>query len=106
AGLVALARRLPRPRGTSWRLALGNLHRPGAPTASVVVSLGLGLTVLAAAALIQANLDRQVAEEIPANAPTFYFLDIQNEQAAAYDALVAGFPGVSEATRVPMLRGR
>jgi putative ABC transport system permease protein len=106
AGLIWLARRLPRLRRTSWRLALGNLHRPGAPTASVVVSLGLGLTVLAAVALIQANLDRQVAEEIPANAPTFYFLDIQNEQAVAYDALVAGFPGVTEATRVPMLRGR
>ncbi len=106
AGLIWLARRLPRPRRTSWRLALGNLHRPGAPTASVVVSLGLGLTVLAAVALIQANLDRQVSEEIPANAPTFYFLDIQNDQAAAYDALVGGFAGVTEATRVPMLRGR
>lgn len=106
SGLMALARRLPRPRRTAWRLALGNLHRPGAPTGSIVVSLGLGLTVLAAVALIQANLDRQVAEEIPAKAPTFYFLDIQNEQAAAYDALVAGFEGVEEATRVPMLRGR
>lgn len=106
AGLIWLARRLPRPRRTGLRLALGNLYRPNAPTASVVVSLGLGLTVLAAVALIQANLDRQVSEEIPANAPTFYFLDIQNDQAAAYDALVAGFPGVSETTRVPMLRGR
>ncbi len=106
AGLIWLARRLPRPHRTGLRLALGNLHRPNAPTASVVVSLGLGLTVLAAVALIQANLDRQVSEEIPANAPTFYFLDIQNDQVAAYDALVAGFPGVSEATRVPMLRGR
>ena len=106
AGVMALARRLPRPRRTSWRLALANLHRPGAPTASVVVSLGLGLTVLAAVALIQANISRQVLQEIPAAAPTFYFIDLQNEQVEAFDQLVASHPGVAETNRVPMLRGR
>ncbi len=106
SGLMALARRLPRPRRTGLRLALGNLHRPGAPTASVVVSLGLGLTVLAAVALIQANLAHQVEEEIPANAPTFYFIDIQNEQVAGFRRLVEAHAGVEDWTEVPMLRGR
>lgn len=105
-GLMAVARRLPRVRRTGLRLAIANLHRPGAPTGSVVVSLGLGLTVLAAVALIQANLSRQVNQEIPAQAPTFYFIDIQNDQVAAFDELLRDSSGVSEATRVPMLRGR
>jgi putative ABC transport system permease protein len=105
-GVMALARRLPRPRRTSWRLALANLHRPGAPTPSVVISLGLGLTVLAAVALIQANISRQVLQEIPAEAPTFYFIDLQNEQVEQFDAMVREHPGVGETNRVPMLRGR
>jgi putative ABC transport system permease protein len=71
-----------------------------------VVSLGLGLTVLAAVALIQANISRQVLEEIPAEAPTFYFIDLQNEQVEQFDALVRGHPGVANMNRVPMLRGR
>lgn len=105
-GVMGLAKRVPRPRRTTWRLALANLHRPGAPTPSVVISLGLGLTVLAAVALIQANISRQVLQEIPAEAPTFYFIDLQNEQVDAYDAMVRAHPGVSDMNRVPMLRGR
>ena len=38
------------------RLALANLHRPGAPTAQIVLSLGIGLTVLVAIALVEGNL--------------------------------------------------
>ena len=40
---MAIARRLPRPRSTALRLAIANIHRPGALTPSVVLSLGLGL---------------------------------------------------------------
>jgi len=106
AGIIWVARRLPRPRRAGWRLALANLCRPGAPTSSVVVSLGLGLTVLTAVALIQGNLAKQVDEEIPDQAPSFYFIDIQNGETAAFDSLVRNHPGVERMERVPMLRGR
>ncbi|MFQ5773702.1 MAG: ABC transporter permease [Kiloniellaceae bacterium] len=105
-GVTALARRAPRPRHAGLRLAVANLHRPGAPTASVVTSLGLGLTVLVAITLVEANLARQVREEMPRNAPEFYFIDIQPDQAAAFDRLVAETPGTGELRRAPMLRGR
>ncbi|MGE5766169.1 MAG: ABC transporter permease, partial [Bacteroidota bacterium] len=100
------ARRLPRPRRPGLRLAVANLYRPGAPTASVVMSLGLGLTVLVAIALIEGNLSRQVSQSLPEEAPGFYFIDIQPDQVAEFDALVESFPGVSELQQVPMLRGR
>ena len=106
AGLVALARRLPRPRRPAPRLALANLYRPGAPTGSVVVSLGLGLSVLVAIALVEANLARQLRDEVPANAPAIYFIDIQPNQAQGFDRLVAQTPGVGGLRRTPMLRGR
>src|SRR5690606_3090197 len=51
-----LARRSPRVRSTALRLAIGNIHRPGALTPSVVLSLGLGLTLLVTLALIDGNL--------------------------------------------------
>jgi putative ABC transport system permease protein len=105
-GIIWAARRLPRPRRPGLRLAVANLYRPGAPTASVVMSLGLGLTVLVAIALIEGNLSRQVRQSLPEEAPGFYFIDIQPDQVAEFDALVAGFPGVTELQQVPMLRGR
>lgn len=105
-GVTKLAGRLPRPRHPGLRLAVANLHRPGNPTGSVVMSLGLGVTVLVAIALIQGNLNRQVVEEMPKEAPGFYFIDIQPEQVEAFDSLVRGSEGVSDLDRVPMLRGR
>ncbi len=104
--IMALARRLPRPRRPGLRLAVANLYRPGAPTGSVVMSLGLGLTVLVAIALIEGNLSRQVRQSLPEEAPGFYFIDIQPDQVAAFNALVESFPGVKELQQMPMLRGR
>jgi putative ABC transport system permease protein len=106
AGLVLAARHAGRPRHPGMRLALANLHRPGAPTAGVVASLGLGLTVLVAIALIEGNIGDTIDERLPEHAPSFFFIDIQPDQAAAFDALVKATPGVSQVARVPSLRGR
>ena len=105
-GLMRLARAAPRARNPGLRLAIANLHRPGAPTAGVVLSLGLGLTVLVAIALIEGNLSREVRQSMPAEAPAFYFIDIQPQQIDAFKGLVGGTDGGNELRSVPMLRGR
>ena len=106
AGTMALARRVRGVRHPGLRLALANLHRPGAPTASVVLSLGLGLTVLVTVALIEGNLTRQFIDELPADAPAFFFIDIQPDQVDGFRTIVAATPGVARVDDVPMLRGR
>lgn len=104
--IKALARRLPRPKSTTARLAVSNLHRPGATTVAVVQALGLGLTILVAIALIEGNLGRQVRDEMVREAPFAYFIDIQPDQVAAFESTVAAVPGAGKIERVPMLRGR
>jgi putative ABC transport system permease protein len=106
AGLVLAARRVGRPRHPGLRLALANLYRPGAPTAGIVASLGLGLTVLVAIALVEGNIADTIDERLPEEAPSFFFIDIQPEQVSAFDQLVAATPGVSQVERVASLRGR
>jgi putative ABC transport system permease protein len=104
--VMAAARRIRGIRRPGLRLALANLHRPGAPTGSIVLSLGIGLTVLVAIALIQGNLVREVREALPQAAPSYFFLDIQPSQVADFDRLMATTPGVTGFDRVPSLRGR
>lgn len=105
-GIVALVRRLPRARTATLRLALANIVRPGAPTASIVVALGVGLTVLVTTALVQGNIAQQVDSRIPAVAPSFFFIDIQSQQADAFEAAVRETPGFVDMERVPNLRTR
>ncbi len=101
-----LARIYQGTTNATLRMALGNLHRPGAATLNVVLSLGLGLSVLAAIALIEENLSSQIKKRLPDRAPAFFFLDIQPHQVAAFDAAVSGISGTSGYQRVPTLRGR
>ena len=61
-----LARRAPRSRLVEMRMALAAIHRPGALTPSVVLSLGLGLTALVALTLIDANMRAELARLNPA----------------------------------------
>ncbi|MFN6954289.1 MAG: ABC transporter permease [Acetobacteraceae bacterium] len=105
-GLASAARGLRHVRRPALRLGLANLHRPGAPTAILLVSLGIGLTVLSAVALIEGNLRRVLTEQAGARTPNFFVLDLQAGEAAAFDALAAALPGVEEVRRVPSLRAR
>jgi len=105
-GVTALAARLPRPGRPGPRLALANLHRPGAATGSVVLSLGLGLTLLVGVALVQFNLQNQVTERLPTAAPSFFFVDIQTSQIEEFTRLVEGIEGTADLKSVPSMRGR
>lgn len=104
--VMQAAKRAPRPRNAMLRLVLANLHRPGTSTPGVVLALGVGLSVLVAVALIQGNITRQVQDAIPDQAPAFFFIDIQPDQVAAFDASVTGVPGAHDLLRMPSLRGR
>jgi putative ABC transport system permease protein len=103
---MALARRLPRPRSTVVRLAIANISRPGALTPSVVLSLGLGLSLLVTVIELDGNLHRQFAAALPEKAPSFFFLDIPSADAESFDGFVREHAPRSTLERVPMLRGR
>ncbi|MEP9354604.1 FtsX-like permease family protein [Xanthobacter sp. KR7-65] len=106
AGLMALARRAPRPRDAMVRLALGNIHRPGALTPSVVLSLGLGLSLLVGIALIDASLRHELQGPMRDAAPSFFFVDVPSGEEADFRAFLAEAAPGSAVKSVPMLRGR
>lgn len=104
--LTAVLKRLPRFKLLELRIAISNLHRPGAATISAVLSLGLGLTLVVTLMLIDKNLVRQLREDMPDKAPSFFFVDIQKAQIKPFEAVVQKETGLSDYTKVPMLRGR
>ncbi|MFI4947410.1 MAG: ABC transporter permease [Alphaproteobacteria bacterium] len=103
--VVAAARLLPRPAHPLLRLALGNLHRPGAPTARIVLSLGIGLSVMSALALVEGNLGIEIEGRLAERAPADFFIDIQPDQLPGFEEIVRAVPGAGF-EQVPMLRGR
>jgi len=84
-GLIRLGWRYWRPAGPVARLAAASLTRPGAVSASVIVSIGLGLTLLAMISLIDANLSREVRSAVPDKAPQLFFSDIKFDELTAFE---------------------
>ncbi|MDO5605862.1 MAG: FtsX-like permease family protein [Paracoccus sp. (in: a-proteobacteria)] len=108
-GLRHLSRRLARLPGlrgrTALRLATGAVANPREGAAAVILSLGLGLTVLATVGQIDSNLRRAIAAELPERAPSYFFIDIQPDQLPGFLDRLAAEPGVSEVETAASLRG-
>ncbi|VAW10950.1 ABC transporter, fused permease protein [hydrothermal vent metagenome] len=105
-GLMALMAVLPRSRVPEIRIGMANLYRPGAATPGIVLSLGLGLSMLVMVGQIDANLQRELGQEIPERAPSFFFVDIRQDQLADFKSVVAQTPTAENLMTVPMLRAR
>ena len=95
-----------RARGRpALRLALGSIGARGGEATSVVLSLGLGLTVLASVGQIDGNLRAAFSDELPEVAPSYFFVDIQPDQIDGFRARLDTNPAVSKVDTAPMLRG-
>ena len=104
--LAARAAQLRGVRGKSaLRLALGSVGGPSGEATSVVLSLGLGLTVLAAVGQIDSNLRGAIDRDLPKVAPSFFMVDIQPDQLDGFRAQLNADPNVSKVESAPMLRG-
>lgn len=103
---IRLAKVAPPVRWPSVRLGISNIHRPGAPTGLLLLSAGLGLSTLSAVALIEGNMRHQIDQQLPANAPSFYFVDIQDSQLARFETLVRAQPGFESLNQLPSMRAR
>lgn len=106
-GIRWLARRAaPRAKGRpALRWALGAISGPREGAASVVLSLGLGLSVLAAVGQIDGNLRNAISGNLPDVAPSYFFVDIQRDQMPGYTERLENDDAVSRIDSAPMLRG-
>ncbi|MBS0125732.1 ABC transporter permease [Thetidibacter halocola] len=87
------------------RWALSAIGGPGEGATAVVLSLGLGLSVLAAVGQIDGNLRTAIARDLPEVAPSYFFVDIQKDQMAGYLDRLENDPAVTRIDSAPMLRG-
>jgi putative ABC transport system permease protein len=104
--IVKAAQLLPKPRSVVWRYAIANIYRPGAAAMSVILALGLGLTLFVTLALTDRSISAELQAGLPKQAPAFFFLDVRNDELAGFKATVQKFPGVTAVDNAPMLRGR
>ncbi|WP_170353453.1 ABC transporter permease [Ruegeria lacuscaerulensis] len=89
----------------AMRWALSAISDPREGAASVVLSLGLGLSVLAAVGQIDGTLRNAISGNLPDVAPSYFFVDIQKDQMPGFLERLETDPAVNRIESAPMLRG-
>ena len=93
-------------RSTTLRLAVTNIYRPAALTPSVVMALGLGLTLLMVLATIDGNLRNQLSHSVSEKAPDFFFMDITKNDVEAFSNFIKSYDPDGKIDIMPTLRAR
>lgn len=88
------------------KLALGNMHRPGSTTGTVIFAIGISLTVLVALTLTEANFQGRIQRLVQEEAPSLFMMDIQPHQQQAFHELLREYAGEDQVMLYPMVRGR
>ena len=104
--LQKLAARFRRTKPVPLALALASIAGPGSIARQVAVSLGLGLGFLVAIALIERSLMAEFQDSIQADAPAYYFLDIDAKDLPAFRDTAKSVEPNAKLADAPMLRGR
>jgi putative ABC transport system permease protein len=97
---------MPVPRVLSLRYAVGSVVRPGGQAGGIMVAIGIGVMVIVTVSLVEQALLHQVHENRPTDAPTFFFIDIQPDQAKEFVSLVDRQTGRARPELTPLVRSR
>ncbi|HZN44903.1 MAG TPA: FtsX-like permease family protein [Nitrospiraceae bacterium] len=104
--LLIVLRVIPIPQAISLRQAVRNIIRPGSQAVSVMMSIGVGVMVIMTVGLLEDAFIQQVSENRPSDAPTFFFIDIQPDQADAFAHLLHEKTGDPSPKLTPLVRSR
>jgi len=94
------------PQRYLLRHAVNNLHRPGNFTKAMTLAVGIGVMLMGTLTTVQRSLLELIGNQIPSNAPSFFFIDIQPDQHPQFvRVLKQHFPD-SPYDLVPVVRSR
>ncbi|MDX2258678.1 MAG: FtsX-like permease family protein [Hyphomicrobiaceae bacterium] len=100
------ARRAPRPASPELAVAIRSIGAPGGFARAVVLSLGLGLSLLVAVGLTDASLVRELQGKLPDDAPDYFMLDIKRTEIETVREIASRTATGAVVREAPMLRGR
>jgi putative ABC transport system permease protein len=104
--VVFFVKKWPRPDALVLRQALSNVVRPGSQAVSITIAIGIAVMVVTTVSLVERSLLAQVGDNLPTDAPTFFFIDIQPDQAQGMAALLRERSGDPNPRLTPLVRSR
>ena len=103
--LLLLSRRLNTRVGVAWRFGFNNLWRRRRNSINQILAFGLTLMAMAVVALVRTDLLTTWQQQLPADVPNHFAINILPDQVQAFQAFMDD-AGIETAQLYPMVRGR
>lgn len=104
--MIRLLKILPRQKSVVRRYGFSNLYRPHSQATSIVTALGVGVMLILTVHLIQSDLLDFINKSAPADAPNFFFIDIQPDQVGIFKQAIKEIPSASLTNLIPIVRSK
>ena len=93
-------------RNISLKIVVKNLKAFRSLNAIIVMTMGLGVTVLFFLGIVSSNINKELSTSIPKNAPHYFFLGIQKNELNLFSEQIRKIDFQAEQTIVPMISAR
>jgi len=93
-------------RSLILRYGIGNLSRPGRQIVTIILSIGIGVTILLTLAQVERNLLSQLQQNVPQDAPGLFFIDLQPDQKPPFENLMKQWDLKKPLELTPLVRSR
>ena len=104
--LFWILRQIQFPQRWLLRHATNNLQRPGNFTKAMTLAIGIGVMLMFTLMTVQQSLLDIIEDQIPTNAPSFFFIDIQPDQYAPFKHILENHIPDLPYNLVPVVRSR
>ena len=92
---------------SALRHGLANLYRPGNQSSAVLAALGAGVMLILAVYLMQSAIVREMHNDVSADTPNIFLVDIAPEELSGVQSLLAKHTGVQgQLETIPMISSR
>ena len=105
-GIIKLLKKINRFKKLSIRYSLSNLYRPHSQATSIVTAIGVGVMLILTVQLIQYDLLDFINKSSPDDAPNFFFIDIQPDQAKRFQNIIKEIPAARLTGLIPIIRSK
>ncbi len=103
---LKILRKLPPSASMTRRYGLANLYRPNNQAAAIITALGMGIMLVLTVRLVQSDTIAMLNRSADVDPPSFFFIDIQNDQKETFLKTLKDTAPGAEAELIPLIRSR
>ena len=103
---ILILNKIKNVQNISLKMVIKNLKAYSSLNATIIMTMGLGTTVLFFLAILSSNINKELNTSIPKNAPHYFFLGIQQNELNLFSEQIRRIDHEAKQIIVPMISAR